>query len=214
MEQRLAAKGDQEAKKIGSLEDDMADLKDQLSSSKAELAKMKVELDQSKSELNERGEESGQLKEKIKEFKEEQQNLREKKERLQEIVLQLSEIAKNELATLREDLKKTKEMLKFEVDKDEVQEAIESKLQTWDKSFENVKRDVMDKNHKYIKNLQTNLQKYELKIQTLESKLLHSKAHQQDSNKEVHVSYNGNLEIFQSAYQANKLREMATAIKQ
>lgn len=79
---------------------------------------------------------------------------------------------------------------------------------------EDLKKDVTDKNHKYIKNLQTNLQKYELKIQTLESKLQRSKLHQQDTSKnEVHVSYAGNLDIFDSSYQGNKMREMAIEIK-
>ena len=41
---------------------------------------------------------------------------------------------------------------------------IENTLVNWDRNFEDAKKDVMDKNHKYIKNLQTNLQKYELKI--------------------------------------------------
>lgn len=55
---------------------------------------------------------------------------------------------------------------------------IENTLVNWDRSFEDAKKGVMDKNHKYIKNLQTNLQKYELKIQTLESKLQHNKCQQ------------------------------------
>lgn len=157
--------------------------------------------------------ENDQFKQKITELKEEILLHREKKERLQEIVKQLAEIAKKELAQLRTDLQKTKEMHRIDFKNAELQEMIENTLINWDRNFEDAKKDVMDKNHKYIKNLQTNLQKYELKIQTLESKLQHTKAHKQDGAGEVHVSYHGNLDIFDSTYQANKMREMATAIK-
>ena len=89
---------------------------------------------------------------------------REKKEKLQEIVKQLAEIAKKELAQLRDDLQKTRGMLNIDFKNAELQETIENTLVNWDRSFEDAKKGVMDKNHKYIKNLQTNLQKYELKI--------------------------------------------------
>ena len=107
-------------------------------------------------------------------------------------------------------------MLNIDFKNEQLQLMIENTLINWDRNFEDAKRNVMDKNHKYIKNLQTNLQKNEVKIQTLESKLQHNKVHKQDSSEppEIHVNYHGNLDIFDSQYQANKMREMATTIKQ